>query len=110
MTTTTQTTTVAVLGYGRFGAALSSLLLDAGVSVRALDTYANVPDALRAPNLEALVHGVDDDIVPVSQGRSYAATHSRARLVEIPDCGHFGVVDPLTDAWHAVVGAVRAAT
>jgi acetyl esterase/lipase len=57
-----------------------------------------------------LVHGVDDDIVPVSQARSYAATHPRARLAEIPDCGHFGVVDPLTDAWHAVVGAVREGT
>lgn len=70
-------------------------------------------DPARLPNPftpVTLVHGVDDDIVPVSQARSYAATHSRARLVEIPDCGHFGVVDPLTDAWHAVVEAVRAAT
>ncbi len=69
------------------------------------------PVLLPAPSSQVtLVHGVDDDIVPVSQARSYAATHSRARLVEIPGCGHFGVVDPMADAWHAVVGAVRPGT
>jgi pimeloyl-ACP methyl ester carboxylesterase len=57
-----------------------------------------------------LVHGVDDDIVPVSQARSYAATHPRARLAEVAGCGHFGVIDPRADAWHAVVGAVRHGT
>ena len=56
-----------------------------------------------------LVHGAEDDIVPVSQSRAYAAAHHRARLVEVPGCGHFGVIDPAADAWHAVVGAVRAA-
>lgn len=56
-----------------------------------------------------LVHGVEDDIVPVSQARAYAAAHHRARVDEVPGCGHFGVIDPMADAWHAVVGAVRGA-
>ncbi len=56
-----------------------------------------------------LVHGAEDDVVPVSQARAYAAAHHRARVVELPGCGHFGVIDPLADAWHAVVGAVRGA-
>jgi len=56
-----------------------------------------------------LVHGAEDDIVPVSQARAYAAAHPRSRVVEVAGCGHFGVIDPEADAWHAVVGAVRTA-
>ena len=56
-----------------------------------------------------LVHGAEDDIVPPSQAHAYAAAHPRARVHEVPGCGHFGVIDPLADAWHAVVGAVRGA-
>jgi acetyl esterase/lipase len=56
-----------------------------------------------------LVHGGEDGIVPPSQAHAYAAAHHRARVHEEPGCGHFGVIDPLADAWHAVVGAVRAA-
>ncbi len=56
-----------------------------------------------------LVHGAEDDIVPVSQARAYAAAHHRARVEEVAGCGHFGVIDPMADAWHAVVGAVRGA-
>ncbi len=58
-------TTVAVLGYGRFGAALCSLLIDAGVTVRAYDVFADVPDALRAETHEALVANADVVVVAV---------------------------------------------
>lgn len=56
-----------------------------------------------------LVHGAEDGIVPPNQASAYAAAHPRARVVEVAGCGHFGVIDPEADAWHAVVGAVRAA-
>ena len=39
--------TVAILGYGRFGAALADLLLDAGHRVRAFDAFGSVPERLR---------------------------------------------------------------
>ncbi len=58
----------------------------------------------------ALVHGADDAIVPVSQAQAYAEAFPQARLDAVADAGHFAVIDPLADAWAAVVGAVRSAT
>jgi prephenate dehydrogenase len=46
---------VALLGFGRFGRALGSLLGDAGISYRALDPRAAVPMAARAATLPELV-------------------------------------------------------
>jgi len=68
------------------------------------------PVLLPAPFSQVtLVHGAEDTIVPPNQASAYAAAHPRARVVEVAGCGHFGVIDPEADAWHAVVGAVRAA-
>jgi len=58
----------------------------------------------------ALVHGAGDAIVPVSQAQAYVAAFPQARLDAVADAGHFAVIDPLADAWAAVVGAVRSAT
>ena len=48
------------------------------------------------------VHGVDDDVVPVSQSRSYVAAAraagATAELTEVPG-DHFVVIDPAGDAW-----------
>ena len=48
------------------------------------------------------VHGRDDDIVPISQSRSYVeaarAAGATAELVEV-DGDHFAVVDPESTAW-----------
>ena len=48
------------------------------------------------------VHGTDDDVVPISQSRSYVAAAraagATAELVEV-DGDHFTVVDPDSDAW-----------
>lgn len=43
------------------------------------------------------VHGVDDDVVPISQSRSYVAAGD-ATLVEVAG-DHFAVVDPDSPAW-----------
>ncbi|MGD9955999.1 MAG: alpha/beta fold hydrolase [Candidatus Nanopelagicales bacterium] len=68
------------------------------------------PALLPTPSSEVvLVHGAEDVVVPPEQAAAYAAAHPRARVVEVPGCGHFGVIDPESDAWHAVVGAVRSA-
>jgi acetyl esterase/lipase len=48
------------------------------------------------------VHGIDDDVVPVSQSRRYVeaarAAGAGAELLEVHG-DHFGVIDPEHDAW-----------
>ena len=68
------------------------------------DRYAATdPAALPAPDVPVvLVHGALDDRVPVAQSQRYPAP-----LVELPEVEHFGVIDPLSPAWPAVVEALR---
>ncbi len=65
-------TSVAVLGYGRFGRALSGLLLDAGLTVRAFDSHADVPIAIAADSPKSLVQGATHIVlaVPIVEMRS----------------------------------------
>jgi prephenate dehydrogenase len=58
-------TTVALLGYGRFGAALGALLREADVNVRAFDEGAHVPEEVRAGSVEELARGADVVVVAV---------------------------------------------
>lgn len=48
---------VSVLGYGRFGAALARLLLDAGHPVRAWDPVVAPPDGIAAPSAAVALRG-----------------------------------------------------
>jgi pimeloyl-ACP methyl ester carboxylesterase len=57
---------------------------------------------LGVPHL--LVHGEEDDTVPVQMSRSYAeAAGDEATLVTLPGVGHYEHLDPTTVAWQAVV-------
>jgi acetyl esterase/lipase len=72
----------------------------------------NRPEAnpMRLPESVApitIIQGGEDEIVPPSVPASYCARFSRTRLVELPECGHFAVIDPLTDAWPVVVSELR---
>jgi pimeloyl-ACP methyl ester carboxylesterase len=49
-----------------------------------------------------IVHGEDDQVVPLAVSESYLAAHPEARLVKLPAAGHFAVIDPLSDAWPVV--------
>jgi acetyl esterase/lipase len=53
------------------------------------------------------VHGVDDDVVPVSQSRAYVAAAraagATAEVVEVTG-DHFVVIDPAHDAWTRTLG------
>jgi prephenate dehydrogenase len=78
--------TIAFLGYGRFGAALGTLFQEAGDTVRALDPGADVPPALRAATPEELVRGADFVVVavPVPQiGEALAAVRPHLHAAQI---------------------------
>jgi hypothetical protein len=59
-----------------------------------------------------LVHGTDDDRVPCQMSRDYAAHAAAAGddvvLDELAGRGHFELIDPLSPAWPAVLGAFKA--
>jgi acetyl esterase/lipase len=61
----------------------------------------------------SLVHGRSDDRVPWQQSRDFAAGARAAgdtvSCTLLGDCGHFEVIDPLSSAWAAVLGAFRSA-
>jgi prephenate dehydrogenase len=59
------TSKVALLGYGRFGAALGTLLREADIEIAALDPHAPVPGEVRAGSLGELVRGAEIIIVAV---------------------------------------------
>ena len=52
-----------------------------------------------------IVHGVEDDAVPVSLSRNLTAAHPWIELVEVPG-GHMELVEPGSVAWPTVVDAL----
>lgn len=68
------------------------------------------PTLLGAPQCRVvLVHGTQDEAVPVQTARDYSAAHDGVTLRELAGTGHFEVIDPDSDAWPAVRAAVREA-
>ncbi|GAA2330394.1 alpha/beta hydrolase [Dactylosporangium salmoneum] len=74
------------------------------------DPMVNLPSGVQT----VIVHGEDDDIVPVSLSRDYCRSARRAgddtTLVELAGAGHFAVIDPLSGAWPAVLAAFGTVT
>jgi Dipeptidyl aminopeptidases/acylaminoacyl-peptidases len=77
------------------------------------ERYAAADPARRTPPgvPVRIVHGRLDRQVPVEMSVGYAARARRSgadvRLVELPDCEHFGVIDPLSPAWATVLDALH---
>jgi acetyl esterase/lipase len=76
------------------------------------DSAYDLADPLRQVPLDVpavMVHAADDDVVPISQSRDYVAAAraagAEARLVEV-EGGHFGVIDPASSAWTAIVAVL----
>jgi acetyl esterase/lipase len=46
-----------------------------------------------------IVHGDEDDVVPITVGESYVTTHAKTRFVKVHGAGHFAVIDPLSPVW-----------
>ncbi len=63
---------------------------------------------------QVLVHGTDDDRVPIGHSRRYTsaatAAGDPASLVEVPGTGHFDVINPRSKAFTAVATAVDEVT
>ena len=49
-----------------------------------------------------VVHGIEDDVVPVSLSRGFAAAYPWVQLHEVPG-GHFEVIEPGSVAWPTVL-------
>ncbi|HLY17240.1 MAG TPA: alpha/beta hydrolase [Bryobacteraceae bacterium] len=59
---------------------------------------------------QRLLHGTRDDVVPIEISRRYQAAATAAgddaRLIELPNAGHFELIDPRTTEWKSVQAAV----
>jgi acetyl esterase/lipase len=91
------------LGGGAVAALLGGGPSDVPDRYRAADPAARLPLGVR----QLLVHGSEDDVVPASLAREYAARARAAgdevELVDIPGADHFDVVDGTHPAWLTVV-------
>jgi acetyl esterase/lipase len=78
------------------------------------DRFAEADPVARLPLGAAmmLVHGVEDDIVPVDLSRGFVSAARAAgdsvELVVLSGVEHFGVIDPESAAWPAVLRALAA--
>jgi acetyl esterase/lipase len=65
------------------------------------------PARMPAPTARtAVVQGRDDAIVPPAVSASYCRQQPSAELIEV-DGGHFGLIDPVSAAWPAVLAALE---
>ncbi|MGK5443829.1 alpha/beta hydrolase family protein [Micromonospora sp. URMC 105] len=77
------------------------------------DRYAAADPRVLVPlrTRTVIVHGVRDRQVPIAVSRGYAAAARAAggdvRLVELPECEHFGLIDPDSAAWPQVRDALQ---
>ena len=53
-----------------------------------------------------VLHGLDDDVVPVENSRGLVARHPEVDLVELPAVDHFAVIDPQSKAFEALLGTL----
>jgi acetyl esterase/lipase len=56
-----------------------------------------------SPARATIVHGANDDTVPISISEAYLSSHPAVRLRRLPETGHFAVIDPLSAAWPTVL-------
>lgn len=79
-------------------------LMDGGPDTR-VEEYRQADAARLLPGTVpvTVVHGALDDRVPVDLSRTLPVDE----YVELPDVEHFGLIDPLSTAWPAVLAAVH---
>jgi acetyl esterase/lipase len=89
------------LGLGN--GAVAALL--GGGPTTAPDRYASAQPGCPAVPV-VIVHGIEDDVVPVAVSRAYAC--EGMKLIELPGVEHYAVIDPCSSVWSTVVGALGA--
>ncbi|SCL38997.1 Alpha/beta hydrolase family protein [Micromonospora pallida] len=93
------------------GGAVAALL--GGGPAEVPDRYAQADPSVALPlrTRTVVIHGVRDEQVPIMMSRSFVAKArtlgASVALVELPDCEHFGLIDPTSSAWSAVAAALR---
>lgn len=76
------------------------------------ERYAAASPAALVPSSvpHVVIHGIEDDVVPVSQPERYVqaaqAAGAAATLVTIPGADHFDVIDPESNVWPVVRDAI----
>jgi acetyl esterase/lipase len=70
------------------------------------------PILLPMPKMpQRLIHGINDDIVPIELSRHYRDAKQTAgepvKLAEVPNAGHFDLIDPRAEARKTVESTVR---
>ncbi len=66
------------------------------------------PMQLPAPEVAVtIVQGSLDEVVPPAVADSYCAAFPRTSLVQLPDSGHFAVIDPSSGAWPVILNALE---
>lgn len=90
------------------GSAVPALL--GGTPDEVPERYAAADPALlltgTQPTELLVLHGAEDQEVPVSLSRGLAARCTAVHLVELPGVEHYGLIDPRSAAWLAVLGAL----
>jgi acetyl esterase/lipase len=66
------------------------------------------PRQMAAPATPTIiVHGSDDETVPVLVSESYVAAHSTVPLMPVAGAGHFALIDPQAAAWPVVMSQLQ---
>jgi acetyl esterase/lipase len=69
------------------------------------------PRQLISPGVPTtIVHGDEDDVVPLAISESYVVAHPRVRLVRLSATGHFDLIDPLSGIWPTILTELHAVT
>ncbi|HCT80928.1 MAG TPA: alpha/beta hydrolase [Micromonosporaceae bacterium] len=63
----------------------------------------NLEDFQPAADRAVIIHGTDDEVVPISVTAAYLALHPSSRFVRLTGEGHFALIDPLSKAWPNVI-------
>lgn len=66
------------------------------------------PMCLAAPTVAVtFIQGEEDSIVPSAVAKSYCAAFPNTRLVQLPNIGHFALIDPAHVAWETVLSELK---
>ena len=67
-------------------------------------------ELLPAGTRQVLIHGVVDDVVPISQSEKFVERAEQLgehpTIAKLDGTGHFELIDPESDAWSTILGAV----